>query len=1055
MNQAVRFQSLAGLLFAFTAGISQTCQAVEPVQFNRDIRPILSDNCFHCHGPDSAKRKAKLRLDRDTGLFGQTENGVAVVPGKPDQSEVYTRMISDDEDELMPPAKSNHVLSKTDKDLVKRWILEGAKWEGHWAFIAPKKAAEPPVKNVGWVRNPIDRFILARIEAAGLAPAPEADRRSIARRLSYDLTGLPPDPVEVDAFVKDLSPDAYEKLVDKWLASPRYGEHRAHYWLDAARYADTHGLHFDNYREMWPYREWVINAYNQNMPFNQFSLEQLAGDLLPERTMQQQIATGFVRCGMTTNEGGTIAEENLVLYARDRTETAARVFLGLTMNCAVCHDHKFDPITAKDFYSVSAMFANNTMSALDGNIKDTPPSIVIPKVEDRPAYTQLTTAEVELKKKIEARRAGAKPEFDEWVVTAKSDEVAASLPARELQLHAPLSDGKGDVSHALYWGEDVEIPVRAAGSWKAGLIAEKALAVEQSTGAEIPEAGDFERDESYSIAVWTKLPGNATGAIVARMDDAHHYRGWDLWVEAGKIGTHIIQDWEADDALKVTTAKAVDTSKWHHICLTYNGSSKAAGVKVYVDGILQKNGKPAKDGLKGSIRTKVPLKIGQRSNSSLIANLLVQDLRIYKRLLNPSEVKDLATATRLAGLLAKPIAKRNDAEKKELFDWWANNVDDTTMELNTNADVLAVRMDAIKARGAETLVMQEKPTAPVAFVLYRGEYDKRREQVTANTPAVLPPLSPDAPHNRLGFAEWLFTPEHPLTARVTVNRMWQEIFGTGIVKSVEDFGISGDAPSHPELLDWLAVDFRENNWDVKRMLRLIVTSATYRQSVVVSKDKLEKDPGNRLLSHGPRFRMDAELVRDSALAFSGLLVPTIGGPSVKPYQPDGVWEVVGMPESNTRHYEQDHGDGLYRRSLYTFWKRSGPPASMDTFNAPTRENCTVRRERTNTPLQALVTLNDVQFMEAARVLAEKAIKGGQGVEPRIQFVSSRVLARPMRGDELSICKAAYDDLLKHYQLHADDAKQLLKTGESKRDESIDPRHPRRVDDACESGDESG
>ena len=1009
------------------------------IQFNRDIRPILTESCFTCHGPDSAKRKADLRLDRKEGLFGRTENGRAVVPGKPDDSEVYSRMISEDEDDRMPPAKSNHQLTIDEKKLVKRWIEQGATWEGHWSLTAPKRSAEPPVKNTTWARNPIDRFILARLEQSGLTPAPEADRRTLARRLSFDLTGLPPDPTEVEAFVKDTAPDAYEKLVDKWMALPQYGEHRAHYWLDAARYADTHGMHFDNYRELWPYRQWVIEAYNRNMPFDRFGVEQLAGDLLPERTLEQQVATGFIRAGMTTNEGGTIAEENLVMYARDRTETAARVFLGLTMNCAVCHDHKFDPISAKDFYSMSAMFANNTMNALDGNIKDTPPVVVVPAIADRAQWKLLTAEEASLRKQADARRAVARPDFDQWVATAKPDQISAAMPVRKLHLHASLSEGEGSAINVTLDGKEKEIPLIPTAQWQRGYLAEKALMVDKAAPAEFAEAGDFERDQQYTVSCWVKLPGQVTGAVMARMDDIHNYRGWDFWIEGNRVGTHIINNWEGNDALKVVSAgKPLEPNKWYHICLTYNGSSKADGVKIYVDGQLQKNARPQKDGLKNTIRTTVPLKIGQRNTSSLISNLLTQELRIYKRVLDPMEVKDMAVSSRLVGLLGKPVTKRSEAEKKDLFDWWLGNVDPASTDINASLTEVITQTDAIKARGAETLVMQEKTTAPVAYVLYRGEYDKRRDQVGAATPAALPPMAKDAPKNRLGFAQWLFAPEHPLTARVTVNRNWQEIFGAGIVRSADDFGVTGDNPTHPELLDWLAVEFRESGWDTKHMLRLMVTSATYRQSAVVTPTKLEKDPQNKLLSRGPRFRMDAEMVRDTALAESGLLVRTMGGPSVKPYQPPGVWEVVGMPESNTRIYLQDHGDSLYRRSLYTFWKRSGPPASMDTFNAPTRENCTVRRERTNTPLQALVTLNDVQFMEAARVLAEKTIKKSEGVQPRMDEMFLRVLARPVREDERAVCQSAYDDLLKYYQANVGDAKQLLAVGEMKRDESIDP-----------------
>ena len=803
MKSIVRFNLTTLLtLLAVPAALAASIPSRE-LQFNRDIRPILTDNCFQCHGPDPAARKAGLRLDRDTGLFGKTDNGIATEPGKPMGSDVYLRMIADDEADLMPPPKARKHVTVEQKELVKAWIQQGAKWQSHWSLIAPERGTEPAVKNAGWVRNPIDRLVLAKLEANDLTPAAEADRRTLARRLSLDLIGLTPEPAEVEAFVADRSPDAYEKLVDRWLASPRYGEHRARYWLDAARYADTHGLHFDNYRQMWPYRQWVIEAFNRNQPFDRFTVEQLAGDLLPNRTLDQQIASGFHRCNVTSNEGGAITAELEANYAKDRVETTTAVWLGLTSQCATCHDHKFDPITTKEVYSFSAYFRNTVQPAFDGNISDTPPILIVPPLDRRARWEQIPKRTNELKKLIQKDRV----------------QSAAAFVGRLKQ----GSTVSGESAATVRWG---------------------------------------------SGPVWfDKVSPALTGEMAA----------------------------------------------------------------------------------------------------------------------------------------------------------------------------LDVERQNIRQVSAVTLVMQEKADAtPTARVLYRGQYDQPREEVKPAVFAALHPMAKDAPANRLGLANWIIDPKNPLMARVTVNRFWQEIFGTGIVKTTEDFGIMGEPPVNAALLDWMAVEFRESGWDVKHMIRLMVTSATYRQSAVVTPDKLQMDPANRWLSHGPRFRMDAEMVRDAALAASGLLVEKIGGPSVKPYQPDGVWEVVGMPDSDTRHYKQDTGEGLYRRSLYTFWKRSGPPASMDVFNAPTRENCTVRRERTDTPLQALVTLNDTQFMEAARTLAQHAIKTGEGFESRSNFVFERVLARPMHASEVSVCRAAVEDLRAYYQAHPEDAKQLLGVGESKRDASIDP-----------------
>jgi hypothetical protein len=1025
----------AACLMASALAVDST--ANDTVRFNRDIRPILTENCFRCHGPDPGTRKAGMRFDREDGLFGERKHGRAVVKGDPEQSLLYQRIISDDEDELMPPPESHNILKPAEKELLRRWIAQGAPWEAHWSFLPPTQAALPAVKHASWVRNPIDAFVVSKLEEKGLEPAPEASRASIIRRVSFDLTGLPPTPEEVKAFIDDKSSDAYEKVVDRLLASPAYGEHRARYWLDAARYADTHGLHFDNYREMWPYRDWVINAFNSNMPFNRFTIEQLAGDLLPNRTLDQQIASGFNRCNETTNEGGTIPEENLVMYTRDRTETTARVWLGLTVNCAACHDHKFDPITQKDVYSMSAFFNNITMGALDGNIKDTPPVVEVPRLEDRQHWLQLTAAVTDLHQRIAKHREESRPQFDAWLASARAEDIRKSIPSKGENFNASFSEGTGLVTAAMQDGAKGDLALAADTKWDAGYLSAKAVKSDKGYIATIPDAGDFDRTQPFTCAIWAKLPPNANGAVVARMNDKDGYRGWDIWAQNGAIGSHIVSHW-SDDALKVVSKKAVDAKKWHHLCLSYDGSGKAAGTKIYVDGQLQPT-KVEADALKGTIRTGVPFKIGQRDSTSPIPGLAVQDLHLFSRALPADEVRQLATSARLAAVVAKDVAKRTDAEKKELTDWWASNVDDASKKLTAELSPLTAEQDKIIARGAKALVMEERPEAPKAYVLYRGEYDKRRDEVKAATPASLPPFPSDLPHNRLGFAQWLLRPENPLTARVTVNRLWQEIFGTGLVRTTEDFGIMGESPSHPELLDWLAVDFRESGWDVKRLIRNIVTSAAYRQAATSTPAKLEKDPANRFLSRGPRFRMDAEMIRDNALAVSGLLVEKIGGPSVKPYQPPGVWEVVGMAEGDTRHYVQDRGDSLYRRSVYTFWKRAAPPASMDILNAPTRETCTVRRERTDTPLQALVTMNDPQFIEAARVLAQNAIKSASKQEAaRVEWIAQRVLSRPLSAAEMGITRSAITDLLAYYRSNPADAAKLIDVGETKRDSAIDP-----------------
>jgi hypothetical protein len=1034
MNNLSRTARGWTLLAAAVLG-GASARAADKLQYNRDILPILSENCFACHGPDKAARKAGLRLDvRESALKAEV-----IVPGKPDKSPLVERIGSTEPTKLMPPGKTQKTLSASQKKTLERWIAEGAEYQPHWAFIAPKRSELPVVKNTKWVRNPIDRFVLAEMEKHGLEPAPEADRRTLARRLSLDLTGLPPTPEEVETFVNDKAADAYERYVDRLMEMPQWGEHRGRYWLDVARYGDTHGIHIDNYREIWPYRDWVIKAFNKNMPFDQFTIEQLAGDLLPNRTLDQQVATGFCRCNITTSEGGAIAEEYLVLYARDRTETLGQTWLGLTAGCAVCHDHKFDPTKQKDFYSLSAFFNNTTQNAMDGNIKDTPPVVLVPRPEDRERWEKISKELADLRTQSDARKTTARAEFDKWLKEVKPEQVAALVPADGLHLHAALTEGKGKAVQVAVDGKPRSLTLAADPVWDKGQIADKTFRSKAGATFELADAGDFDVKQSFSYGAWVKIRNaNASGAFFSRMDDKSDFRGWDLWFEAGRFGTHIVSKWP-DDALKVVTEARLQPNSWHHVFVAYDGSAKAAGVKLYIDGILQDRRSVFTDKLKSTTRTKVPFKLAQRNTTSPLNDVAIQDVRVYGRALTPVDVERLARGTRAAYLAARPADKRTPAETNELFDWWLPAMDKGYQDVAAKLASLRREEAAIRASGAVTHVMSEREAKPIAHILFRGEYDKRRDEVSATTPAFLPPMPDDLPRNRLGLAKWLMRPENPLTARVTVNRFWQEVFGTGLVRTSGDFGIAGELPSHPELLDCMAVEFRESGWDVKKFFKRIVTSATYRQAATATAAKREKDPHNRLLSYGPRYRMDAEMIRDYALSSSGLLVRKIGGPSVRPYQPDGVWEAVAMIGSNTRDYKRDNGDSLYRRSMYTFWKRAAPPASMEIFNAPSREVCTVRRERTDTPLQALVTLNDPQFVEAARHLAQVALKdGGDTDDKRIDFIARRLLARSFSAEELKVVKGGLADLLTHYKEHPIEARKLLTVGESKADANVEP-----------------
>jgi len=1025
---------VAGAVYG--AGAVHGADATRTLSYNKDVRAILVENCFGCHGADSASRKADLRLDqRDAAV----ESG-AIVPGDPDSSVALDRIFSDDPEEVMPPPSLKKVLTTEQKELLKRWIVEGAEYEPHWSFIPPTRPEPPAVKNEAWSRSPIDRFILARLEAEGLAPAAEADRRVLARRVALDLTGLPPEPALVDAFVADPHPDAYERLVDTLLASLEWGEHRGRHWLDYARYGDTHGIHIDNFREMWTYRQWVINAFNRNMPFDRFTILQLAGDLVqdhgpgatPDQILDNRIASGFNRCNITTNEGGTIPEEYAVLYTRDRTETTSAVWLGLTTGCAVCHNHKFDPLSQKEFYELSAFFNNTTQNPMDGNARNTPPILPVPKFEDRPRFAELEQAIPQGKAVVAARRTAAKPTFDDWIQKADMSLVAKLLPQDTPLVDLPLTEGQGAMTRAKLVGKEIDLPLTAATTWQPGPNGTAAVVL-AGKATEIPSAGDFEHDQPFSVSFWIRPPANDTAySVVARMDDAQASRGWDVAVQGRRVGMHMVHAW-AEDAFKVVAKKQLKADVWTLVTLTYDGSGKAEGVKIHYDGKLQPQPKIENNKFKkqNSIRTAAALTIGSRTPGSPAHGVGLSRLAIWGRALSAGEVEGLSQAQAIADVVKLPAAERPQAAAT-IFDWWLATLDEPFKQAMAALAELEAEHAAIRNRGTIAHVMQEKPEMPKAYVLDRGEYDKRKDEVRPDTPDILPPFPAALPKNRLGLAQWLLLQDHPLTARVTVNRFWQEVFGTGLVRSSGDFGVTGELPSHPELLDWLSVEFRESGWDVKKLFRLMVTSAAYRQSAATTPEKLTKDNANRLLSRGPRFRMDAEMVRDHALASSGLLVRQIGGPSVRPYQPEGVWEAVAMDDSNTRSYTPDKGEGLYRRSMYWFWKRSAPPASMDIFNAPSRESCVVKRERTNTPLQALVTLNDPQFVEAARFLADRALElGGDSDDSRIEFIAERLLARPLAADELGIVKKSLAGLTEWYKAHPDDAKAVITVGQTK------------------------
>ena len=1022
------------LLFALHPVIFAAPNA-DAVDFQSQIRPALSDACFQCHGPDPATRMMDLRLDIREGAFGRRATGAPIVPGDPEKSLLYQRITHQDAARRMPPEYSHKSLTEEQIGTIREWIEQGAKWEEHWAFSAPSRPEPPHVANAKWLRNPVDQFVLAKLDAEGIEPAPEADRRTLVRRLSLDVTGLPPSPEQVEAFLNDDSPDAYEKLVDRLMASEAYGEHRARYWLDAARYADTHGLHHDNYREMWPYRDWVIRAFNRNQPFDAFTVEQIAGDLLPNATNEQIIATGFNRCNITTSEGGSIKEEVLVMYAKDRVDTTSTVWLGLTVGCATCHDHKFDPIKQRDFYSMAAFFNNTTQEAMDLNYYDTPPALILPPPDDKVRWDALRTEEPQAADELARVRVAARGDYAKWLESR--DKKALDAERFDASERLALEIGKRPNIRV----GSKSMPLKLAG----GASAKRSeLQLAKEGFAEVPGFPAFSADEPFTVSVIFRLDeGAKTRVIASQADPRDDSRGWLLDLSEGlpSISLTVTDGWTI--GRKAIGDRHAEVGRWHHIAATYDGKRQRGGLTLYLDGkrLPAENIGRATPTLKGSTETAVPLLIGandrEEGGKTGFLNATIRDFRILNRAAAEPEAELLARWDTLESARKKRPRALSAEERGALESFYLVRHNNAYRKAAAELTALQDERRAILHRSAVTHVMKEKDDSdPMAHILYRGMYDDEREQVAAATPEVLPPMPASYPRNRLGLAKWLVDDSNPLTTRVTVNRFWQEVFGTGLVKTAEDFGSQGEAPSHPELLDWLAVEFRESGWDVKHMFRLMLTSAAYRQSAAVTDVKLARDPENRLLSRGPRFRMDGEMIRDYALLTSGLLSKRIGGPSVKPYHPEGVWEAVAMKGSNTRFYEQDSGESLYRRSMYTFWKRAAPPPSMVTFNAPTREFCSVRRERTNTPLQALLTLNGTEFFEAARHLAADAVQSSNDLDRRLDFMSQRLLVRGLSEKERDVARRAYKDYLHYYDSHPDAAAKVLSVGDSETDQGL-------------------
>ncbi|MSU59593.1 MAG: DUF1553 domain-containing protein [Pedosphaera sp.] len=1013
--------------FAATLALAMWVRAAEAgskVDFNRDIRPILSDNCYACHGPDAGKRKAGLRLDLKEGALAKLKSdNIAIIPGHPAKSALVERITTKNEEDRMPPLKTGKHLSPAQIDLLKRWIAGGAEWKAHWSFIKPERPESPAVKSTRWANNPIDRFILARLEKENLRTAPEADKVTLIRRVTFDLTGLPPTPTEVDTFLADKKSGAYERVVDRLLQSPRYGEHEARYWLDVARYGDTHGLHLDNERSLWPYRDWVVGAFNRNQPFDQFTVEQLAGDLLPDATQEQKVASGFNRCNVSTSEGGAIDEEFYVRYAVDRTETTGVTWMGLTLGCAVCHDHKFDPISQKEFYSLYAFFNNMNEKAMDGNALLPPPTMRLPTVEQQKKMAELNESIAPVEKLISDE--AAKIDYKEPNATPAAKERGDFVWVED---DFPKG-AKAEIAGApLQWieGEKVFSGKRALARTDTG------VAQDFFTGANQPlMIGSQDTLFAYVYLEPTNLPK----AIMLQFHTSE-------WLHRA--------NWGDEDAIpfgtKGSTQKLLlgplpKAGEWVRLEVECAKLGLVTGMKIDGFAFAQSGGTVYWD--KAGIFTRTEQE--DRSGESFAAWEQQQEAKPAPTL--PRDVREtLDTSQRT----------RTEAQKKLVRNYYIANVYQPTRAqfeplIKQIADIRKQR-DELENKFPATMISADMDKAREAFILKRGQYDQHGDPVPRAVPAALPPLPANTTTNRLDFARWLVGPEHPLTARVTINRFWQQFFGTGLVKTSGDFGAQGEWPSHPELLDWLACEFMQpsasqpstfnsqplHGWDVKHMIRLMVTSATYRQSSVVNQAVLQKDPGNRLLARGPRFRLDAEEIRDNALFVSGLLVEKMGGRGVRPYQPPGIWEAVGYTSSNTAKFEQDHGEALYRRSLYTFWKRTAPPPYLTTFDAPSREKYCTQRERTDTPLQALVTMNDPAYVEAARHLGERMILHDADANARLDFAFRLLTARHPSATEMIILQNALKKYQAKYQQDAEAAKKLLAVGESPANAKLNP-----------------
>ncbi|MFM7090831.1 MAG: DUF1553 domain-containing protein [Bacteroidota bacterium] len=1086
------FSGLVFLIFF----ISNTAYS-RKIDFNQQIKPILSDRCFKCHGPDKSKVDAELQLTSFEAATALLPSGKrAIVPFNTKESELVRRIMSEDPHELMPSPKSNLQLTAEEKKLLIQWIAEGAVYQDHWAFIPPFRYPSPLIINKNWVKTPIDDYILQKLEEKGLKPNDEATKEVIIRRLTFDLTGLPPSVEEVQTFIRDASPNAYERLVDRLLASPHFGERMALEWLDVARYADSHGYQDDGMRNTYPYRDWVIRAFNQNLSYDKFTTWQLAGDLLPNPTLDQLIATCFNRNHQQSQEGGVVPEEYRVEYVSDRVATFGKAFLGLTTECAKCHTHKYDPIDHKDYYGLFAFFNQNNESGIVPYNGEASPTELLPTPAAQKKLDSLRSL-MEPHLKAIKMTDPYKEDLEKWLLKINQSDFSsvrepigrvlylnfekidttligdmitpptkAELERRAKELEKSKSDStikikppgkfsgflnmeKGDstVKAVRFSGDKDKFPVLVAGKKGQG------ISFRGEAGIEAGKALSYDRFQPFSVSIWVKLNKQGEeGPIFNKANSEEEgFRGWAC--KLNKNGTlsfqfaHVLPD----NAIDFVTIDTLKVGEWTHIALTYDGSSKASGIRFWLNGKIPKY-KLLVDNLQKSlvfarfnvIRGTRNFTLGSNSPRTL-QYMDMDELEIYKRTL--SELEVMALYQEQPDLISQVIRNktRSDKEQEQLLSYFllrgyqsdVKRSQDSLISLRSQENYIATNEE-------ELMIMTDRSEYRKTFILDRGAYDAPTKiEVTPNTiPKIFPFDEDKYPKNRLGLAQWLLDEKNPLFARVAVNRFWQMLFGKGLVLTQEDFGNQGSFPTHLELLDYLALNFREKNWDVKAFLKEIVLSATYRQSSYTSVMAKEVDVSNDLYSRYPAHRLPAELVRDNALAASGLLVPQIGGPSVHPYQPEGLWEALAT--RNATRYIQNHGDSLYRRSLYTIWKRSSPPPSMLNFDATDRSYCAVRRQKTASPLQALVLMNDPQFVEAARILAEKMQRipkayGNISTESdRLMYCFQALTSRQPRKEELRILTELYENQRTYFKENEEKAIALLQVGEFERDKQLDP-----------------